>query len=182
MFARFAAGFRRHAVDRDGARAILNEFCLAYELPYFDLASDIVHGPASEFGGRVCAVVGGKRCLMCLDVLDANEVSLDFATGAQRRDRDAIYGVRPEALDQGGPSVVSINGAVASLAVTEFMAFAVGLREPRGLLNYYGRRGIVTTAAREPEAGCYYCTTVRGQLERAEVERYLAEGVVQNLK
>jgi len=36
-------------------------------------------------------------------------------------------------LGRVGPSVVSINGVVASLAATEFMLCATGTREPRQL-------------------------------------------------
>ena len=44
-------------LDNDGARLILNELCLAYMKPYFDLASDIPTGEA-QYGGRVCVVWG----------------------------------------------------------------------------------------------------------------------------
>ena len=169
-------------LDSDGVRNILNELCLAYDIPFFDLASDIIRGEKPEYGGRVCAVVGGKRCLMCMDLLDQAEVSLDFAGAAERRDRDAIYGVNKTALGEGGPSVVSVNGAVASLAVTEFVVMATGLREPKGLLNYYGHRGIVTAGAGDPEPGCYYCKLGRGQREAAGVERYLVDEAVPALK
>lgn len=169
-------------LDSDGARAVLNELCLAYDRPYFDLASDILPGPKAQYGGRVCAVLDGKRCLACMDVLDAAEVSRDLATVGQCEDRDAIYGVRTDALGVGGPSVVSINGVVASLAVTELMVMAVGLREPQALLNYYGHTGKVTASAVQPDRGCYYCASVRGRREAANVERYLAHGAVPGLK
>jgi hypothetical protein len=105
-----------------------------------------------------------------MGLLDQGEVCRSFASESERRDRDAIYGVNKTELGEGGPSVVSINGAVASLAVTEFMVMATGLREPKGLLNYYGHRGIVTAGIGNPEPGCYFCNVIRGQREHAGVE------------
>ena len=56
----------------------------------------------------------------------------------QRAADDKIYGIERNALNDGGPSVISVNGVVASLAVTEFMAWRTGIRAPVGYLNYRG--------------------------------------------
>ena len=72
---------------------------------------------------------------------------------------------------------MSINGAVASLAVTEFMLGATGLREPNRLLTYQGRTGKVTVSIDEPALDCYYCKGLRGTRDRADVHRYVREGV-----
>jgi hypothetical protein len=47
-------------------------------------------------------------------------------------------------------SVVSINGAAASLAASEFMLAATGVRAPNRLLTYNGRTGKVTVSTDEP--------------------------------
>jgi hypothetical protein len=70
----------------------------------------------------------GDDCLMCLDILDQEEVRQDLASPSERRDRDRIYGVDRNFLDEAGPSVVSINGVIASLAVTEFMVTVTEIR------------------------------------------------------
>ena len=62
------------------------------------------------------------------EVLDA--CVLELAGPPDRRRRDEFYGLRRELLDEVGPSVVSINGAAASLAVSEFMLAATGVRAP----------------------------------------------------
>ena len=72
-----------------------------------------------------------------------------------------IYGIPLEALDETGPSVVSINGVVASLAVTEFLVMTTGLREPNRLLSYRAERGIVNASQDAPRSGCPYCTQYR---------------------
>jgi hypothetical protein len=82
------------------------------------------------------------------EVLDA--CVLELAGPPDRRRRDEFYGLRRELLDEVGPSVVSINGAAASLAVSEFMLAATGVRAPNRLLTYNGRTGKVTVSTDEP--------------------------------
>ena len=160
-------------LDNDTARLTLNELCLAYSKPYFDLASDI-SPEGAQYGGRVCAVWHDVGCLVCYGEIDAAEVNLASMTEAQRQDHEAIYGVRTEALGGTGPSVVSINGVVASLAVTEFMLVATGKNDqPRKFLKYHGHLGIVTKVTDNPDSGCYCCAGVRGMGDSAGLTRYL---------
>src|SRR3989344_4723028 len=125
-------------LDNEGSRLVLTELCSAYARTYFDLATEIVPGNEPIFGGRVCAVWDGNGCPVCLDVLNLREAQRELANPAVQRDIQAIYGVDINLLGNTGPSVVSINGVVASLAVTEFMLMETGVREPRRLLVYYG--------------------------------------------
>lgn len=163
-------------VDSEGARLILNELCSAYDLKYVDLASDIIPGTPIEYGGRVFINWTGDGCLYCLKLLDLAEVQEDLSTEGERRDRQAIYGVDREQLNHSGPSVVSINGVVASLGVTEFMLGVTGIRQPRRLIYYTGARG-VTVSNDVPQSQCYYCKGIRGTREKADVERYLRSAI-----
>ena len=91
-----------------------------------------------------------------------------------KADLHAIYGVPRDLLSQAGPSVVSINGVVASIAVTEFMLLVTGIREkPRRFITYYGNLACVTVKTEEPAPDCYYCTYLRGKGKAADVQRYL---------
>ena len=138
-------------LDNDAARLVLNELCLAHGKPYFDLASDIAAGRA-RYGGRVCVVWHDPGCLVCYGEIDAAEVSLNSMTEEQRRDHEAIYGVPADALHETGPSVVSINGVVTSLAVTEFMLVATGKNDrPRKFLKYHGNLGVVSNVTDTPD-------------------------------
>jgi len=95
----------------------------------------------------------------------------------QARDRDDIYGVPRDALGRVGPSVVSVNGVVASLAVTEFMLVGAGVRStPRRLLRYRAHMGIVSVESGDPAPDCYYCTGIRGKREVVNIYRYLHGG------
>lgn len=160
-------------VDNDGTRFVLNELCSAYCLPYFDLASDINPGPPLSYGGRVTIGWDGSGCLYCADVLDMKEVQRELDNPSVIRERDAIYGVSHSLLSEAGPSVVSVNGVIASLAVTEFTVGVTGIRTPRRHLNYHGHLGKITDSRDEPQADCYYCKKIRGSKEKANFKRYI---------
>ncbi|MFQ5803613.1 MAG: ThiF family adenylyltransferase [Candidatus Methylomirabilales bacterium] len=175
-------------VDREGVRLILNELCAAYGRPYFDVASEIVPEDGLAYGGRVFAIWDGNGCLVCSGVLDLAEAQQDLSRPEGRRDLEPIYGVDRTLLGDPGPSVVSINGVVASLAVTEFMVAVTGIRPPQRLLNYYGHlvphRGErpVTVSVDEPWPDCYYCKAIRGAGDKADIQRYIRAGVRQWLR
>lgn len=158
-------------VDNDGARLVLNEFCLAYELPYIDIATDIMPD-GLEYGGRVVTVFNNKGCLYCWSEIDEEDAGKDLENPEAKKDRDAIYGVMKDELGETGPSVVSINGIVASLAVTEFMLHSTRKRMAQPFLNYTGSRGIVN-GRNKLDDDCYYCNAVRGQGDKANLDRYL---------
>ncbi|MGQ0433090.1 MAG: HesA/MoeB/ThiF family protein [Microthrixaceae bacterium] len=151
-------------LDDDAPRLLLTEVSSRLAIPYIDSASDA--GEDSGFlwyGGRVVVSHGGHRCLSCCGELDQRALALAAMTPEQRAADQTIYGVDPSLLGAGGPSVVSVNGVVASLAVTEFLALVTGLREPIGRLTYYGHRGIVTSSeASDSSSNCYYCSTLYG--------------------
>lgn len=172
-----AADYVFGCLDREGARLILNELCAAYCRPYIDLASGIEPGSPPSYGGHVCVAFDAEGCLVCLGQLEVAEASEDLAGPMAKQDREAIYGVRRDLLDGVGPSVVSINGVVASLGVTEFMVFTTGIRAPRRLLTYRGQMGTVGATRESPPPDCYYCKRVRGRGDAADVQRYVRAGV-----
>ena len=164
-------------LDSEGARLVLTELCAAYSKPYVDASSDIVPGDSVHYGGQVCIAWSGNGCLSCMDVLDRAWAEVELAGPDERQRRAEIYGIRGDLLGDIGPSVVSINGVVASLAVTEFMLGVTGIREPYRLLTYHGRTGKVTVSTDSPAPDCYYCKRLRGTGDRADVQRYVREGV-----
>jgi hypothetical protein len=146
-------------VDRDIHRLELTERCAKHRKPYFDLASDTGGGDDLWYGGRVL-FCNGDGCLVCLNLLDQEQMTLDLMGRSEREVDQRIYGVDRAALRQPGPSVVSVNGVVASLAVTELMVHLTGLREPARQLTYRGDLAILTKSVDPPEAGCFYCAGV----------------------
>jgi molybdopterin-synthase adenylyltransferase len=165
-------------MDRDGARLLLNEFACAYDRPYLDIATDTdKHGDRVTFGGRLVIRTGRDACLFCVDVLDRQAVRRDLASPERRDEEDAMYGVRRDGLGERGPSVVSLNGILASLAVTEFIVFVTGVpRAPKRLLRYDGNRGIVNEPRDAPQADCPYCAQA-GNGDAVDWRRHIRAGL-----
>jgi hypothetical protein len=115
-------------VDDDGVRLVLLSLSCTFRKPYLDLASDVPD--QTTFGGRIVFTGLGKWCLMCRGQLDQDEIRRFFASPEQREADDRIYGIHRNALTQTGPSVVFLNGLVASAAVTEFCVHAAGGTRP----------------------------------------------------
>jgi molybdopterin/thiamine biosynthesis adenylyltransferase len=160
-------------VDNDGARLVLNEYAKAYAKDYYDLATDVEEDSKLRFGGRVARVDDTPGCLVCGDHIDLAAARADLESEAARRDRAKIYGVDAGLLDDGGPSVVSINGVVASLGVTEYMVATTGIRVPHRLVEYRGNLGTVAVRREAEKRDCYYCTTIAGKGASAGVERFI---------
>jgi hypothetical protein len=148
---------------------------VAYEIPYFDVASEIVND-GSDYGGRVSVIFDKAGCLYCRGEISTEEAREYLAPSSTKIDVDNVYGVHRLHLPDSGPSVVSINGTVASLAVTEFMVTVTGLRRPHRARNYNGKMAIVTIPPDNISAKaehCYYCKSIRGIRERANLQKYL---------
>lgn len=107
------------------------------------------------YGGRVVFAQPGVRCLSCAGMFDQSELSRSSLQSDQLAAYDKIYGIRPSALEA-GPTVVSINAVIASLAATEVMAWVTGLRTlcAPGLVRH---AGTVNKRTDSIAAGCAYC-------------------------
>lgn len=147
-------------VDSDSVRLSIAAVCCREAIPYFDLASDTgeAHGE-SWYGGRVLFSGDGERCPSCMDLLDQHELARHALSEAQCDEDTRIYGVGRDELLSSGPSVISINGVVASLAVSEFLKWRTGLGRPAGLLTYRGDLGVVLRAAEDHPGECFYCSS-----------------------
>lgn len=160
-------------IDDEPSRLNLLERCSELGVPYLDAATDVIlprdEGGELAYGGRACFNFATGGCLSCLDQLDQEELRVASMTADQRRAHDEIYGINRELLDGGGPAVVSLNGVVASLAVTEFLVWVTGLREPQRVLTYAADIGGVRVNIDKPKESCPYCST--WQRIRSEVER-----------
>jgi molybdopterin-synthase adenylyltransferase len=146
-------------LDDDHARLKLNRIAAELDKPYFDLATDI--GEDGEWWGGHVVLSDGSQCLVCLGVLDLDELARADMSSEQIDAHDRIYGVNEAALAGTGPMVVSINGGVASIAVTEFMALVTGIREPKKHLRYRADQQVIRASGDEPSPGCYFCEGVR---------------------
>ena len=144
------------------------------------MASDVPE--PGIFGGHVVLITGEHGCLHCLDLLDQDEVRRFLSCTEMLENEAAVYGIKASALSETGPSVVSINGVVASLGVTAFMAMVTGLNLPYNFLSYRGDLGTVTRKMTIGVEGCYYCTVVRGTGDQANLSRYFLGAQVTRAK
>ena len=159
-------------VDKDGVRFFLNEACLAYNKPLIDMSSDVPE--PGKFGGKVAIIDGSMGCLHCLGLLDPEDVRRFLWTKEMQENEAAVYGILVASLDEAGPSVVSVNGVIASLGVTALMALVTGMRLPHTVQTYYGHRGTVSRETPSPSNDCYYCRIIQGQGCKADLHRYFA--------
>jgi molybdopterin-synthase adenylyltransferase len=145
--------------DNDYPRLLTTALAAKSQLPYIDAATDVVAGDGKPaYGGRVVVAGTSPGCLSCLGQLDQDEIRRAQLSDEELQAEATIYGVTVEALRGTGPSVVSLNGVVASLAVMEAMVMITGLRPPVKLQNYYGNwGGRITTSNDRPSSDCYYC-------------------------
>jgi ThiF family len=165
-------------VDGDGARLVLTELAAAFELTLIDAAAEILPGDQPDqplrWGGRVVVARPGDFCVDCAQQIDM-EIAKEELESEETRDlrRRHGYGAGYAAP---APAVVSLNGVIANLAVTEFMVMVTGLREPRRFLLYHADRGIVNERKDGRRPTCYTCGYLVGKREAANVRRYLLPG------
>lgn len=112
-------------VDSHGARLVLNQLAVQYVIPYLDAGSGTrldTDLRVTHVGGQVQAVLPGLGCLECRGFIDARQAAFDLAPPHVRsRELAHGYGTRTPA-----PSVVFLNGVVASLLVAQAVQLLSG--------------------------------------------------------
>jgi molybdopterin/thiamine biosynthesis adenylyltransferase len=144
-------------LDLESPRLFLTGLCSDYRVTYFDLATDTGGEDEDWYGGRI-VYCDGSRCLSCLDLLDQRLIRLEQMTQAELENERRIYGLSGGLPGGTGPAVVSVNGVVASMAVTEFMAHVTGIRPAAPQLVYRGDIPRVTISKDTGRPGCPYCS------------------------
>jgi len=160
-------------VDNDGARLMLNELACAYLIPYFDLAVGLLsdNNGIGEAGGRVAVVLPTGPCLLCAREVDFSQASDDLASHEDLM-RRRLQGYAGPAFPS--PSVVSLNGVIASIGTQEFLAFVSKIRPVRTFTVYdmmeHERSPVVSRlVAADPD--CLACAS-KGTGDKTWIERY----------
>lgn len=162
--------------DNAGVRAVLTDLATRCLMPYIDLGVgiDAEGGRIKSAGGQVSFYTPGSVCLGCHGRLDPVRVSEALRTPEERAVHEMAYGVpTPQ------PSVVSLNGVVASLAVGEFLKWVTGWAAPSARLQFEAQSGEVHRILGAPDPMCLYCSSigVRGLGWDPEVPRDLVSTV-----
>lgn len=148
--------------DKETPRQAAVKLCSEVGAPYLDLATEIMRDDDDLiYGGRIVFSHDGTGCLFCLGAIDMSELAREQMTDEQREQRDRNYGLTPEQAGDSGPSVVTINGVIASLASTEALMFITGLRAPARQLSYLGQDSVVRKNNTLGDSHCLYCTQWR---------------------
>ncbi len=167
-------------VDNDSARLILTEVAAAYNKTLIDSAAEIINRhDFQEFGGRVIVACPGDFCLLCAGQIDLETARQELESPTEKIYRKKIgYGLGPGIPD---PAVISLNGVIAGLAVTEFLMLVTGLRLPNRRVTYKGMRGVFRDCRDEKRADCWVCNSLVGQGKKANINRYLKKSLPADL-
>lgn len=141
--------------DSHGSRAILQQVAYQYCIPCVDMGTTITvsHDAVEGIFGRVQLLAPGLACFTCSGLLDSAEVRRDMMNEFERKLDPYIQGAREPA-----PAVMSINGTVASLAVTMFMAIAIGIPSRGRHILYNGKATTLRVVQATPRPNCFVCS------------------------
>lgn len=142
--------------DTQTSRAVLNTLAWQYYLPVVDLGVQLRANGNS--GGRVTWLLPHTPCQWCREILDPEVVRAEqLPEHIRQAEFDAGY-IADLHLEQ--PAVVSVNGTIASIAVTETLARLTGFAgEDRGdMLVLKLRDGTVRRVGGRPRPGCPTCS------------------------
>jgi molybdopterin/thiamine biosynthesis adenylyltransferase len=145
--------------DNQGSRWILNKFAVEHLVPYFDtgtgIQADSNHNIAHA-GGQVRVVVPGLGCLNCIQGLGVDIAQQELLPEPDRRVAEHLGYIA--GADVKAPAVASLNGVIASLAVTEFMALATGFKPLRRFVGYDYMKATVTPYVFPRDPNCFTCS------------------------
>lgn len=150
--------------DSHGSRAVINQLSYQYLIPVIDtgVRIDSLAGRISSMVGRVQLLSPGLPCLSCSSLLDPEEIRRDFLSDAERKADPYITG-----HSEPQPAVVSINGVVASLAVTMFLSVVAGVPSTGRHLLYLVGESVVRKIGGDPDPKCIICSS-RGAYARGD--------------
>jgi molybdopterin/thiamine biosynthesis adenylyltransferase len=141
--------------DSHGSRVVLNQLAYQYLVPMIDMGvviaahNDII----THVAGRVQMLSPGLACLTCGNQLDSEQVRRDMLTDFERQADPYILGQQEPA-----PATISLNGTVASLAVTMFLNSAIGIPGSARFLNYNAMSGTTRPVVSSPHPTCIVCS------------------------
>jgi molybdopterin/thiamine biosynthesis adenylyltransferase len=150
--------------DSHGSRAVLQQVSYQYMIPCIDMGVVIAVAERriTHVFGRVQMLAPGLACLTCSNLLDPNEVRRDMMTAFERQADPYIQGEREPA-----PAVMSLNGTVASLAVTMLISGITELPIPARHLLYNGLSSSLRSVRAHPKENCFICSR-SGALARGD--------------
>lgn len=148
--------------DNQSSRWILNQLANKHLIPYFDTGTGIKTGSDQRIehaGGQVRVVIPGLGCLQCIDGLKMDIVQQEMLPEPDRN--VAIQLGYIEGAQIKAPAVASLNGVIANLAVTEFMAYVTGFRPVRRFVAYDFMNATVLPYTFPKAPDCFACSSLQ---------------------
>jgi molybdopterin/thiamine biosynthesis adenylyltransferase len=160
------ADFIFSCTDSHGSRAVIQQLAYQYLIPCVDMGSIVTAGGGHITGihGRVQALAPGLPCFTCCELLDSEQVRRDMLNAEERHRDPYIQGAHEPA-----PAVISINGTVTSMAMTMFLAIAIGVPSEARHILYDARVPLLRTVAFARNPNCYICSP-QGVLGRGDLQ------------
>ena len=124
-------------LDNDGPRLILNQISYAYHIPYIDCATgiDVENKKIDLAGGHVMIIHPEGPCMEnCTKILDKTEI-LDFLSSKTEYENRKKLGY-VKGVNIKNPSVVSLNGMIASFAINQFIKIVMSIGNTTTLTIY----------------------------------------------
>lgn len=147
--------------DNQSSRWVLNQWAVEHLVPYFDTGTGIKAGPNETIehaGGQVRVAIPGMGCLNCI-----GGIKIDIAQQEMLPESDRNVAIQLGYItgaDIKAPAVASLNGVIANLAVTEFMAFVTGFRPVRRFVGYDFLNATVLPYTFPRDPNCFTCSSV----------------------
>jgi molybdopterin/thiamine biosynthesis adenylyltransferase len=144
-----------NCTDTHASRHVLNQASYQYLAPMIDMGVSITvdASMAAQFSGHVKMVAPGLSCLWCIGNINPDAVRVELMTPEQRATDPYIQGAAVVIQ----PAVISLNGVVASVAVTMLLAAIAGVPAPARFIYYDGNRSRMNAIAKPPDDHCIFC-------------------------
>lgn len=159
--------------DDLASRGILNAFAYQYLIPVIDMGVQVQpdkRGAIRRVSGRITVLLPDGACLRCLGIIDPEKVTTEIEDGQ----RLSYLGTEQAP----SPAVISLNGVVASLAVTEFLQLVTDFARRQGERVYWlydGLKGVVRRVSMGRGLACSTCRRFLAVGGRANPNDWLYE-------
>lgn len=173
-----------NCTDTQSSRMVTNEASVKYHIPLIDLGAGILTEKGYvEAGGQVRIVLPDGYCLACINAINYAKAGQELLNEQDRQMRKAAGYVQGYNIPQ--PSVISLNGTIASLAVTEFLNLITGIREVNTYVTYdmQSNNVIAQTLQAEKDESCPVCGKhgVRGMGDLIPFPNLLEQRIPENI-
>lgn len=153
--------------DSMASRAVLNQLAYQYLVPCIDVgvAVGVANREVQYVTGRTQMLSPSLPCLVCTELLDAEQVRRELLSEEQKKRDQYIVGA---SVPQ--PAVISLNSTMSSAAVTMFLSAVTGMPSNARMVIYDAIRGTLRPNAMTPRPHCIVCS-LEGALARGTTWR-----------